>query len=271
MPGMTPASIAEKSSTSNTRARKNASQPGSHRAAELLSIPILEAHLKSLPKPIEDNKIHNLFLSELLEYRAYSAGPDTFTWDLVGWVGGDFNRLWIKTEGDQNIGGGAGMQGDLQLLYGRLIAPFWDFQAGIRFNEVMGPDRSASSRTYAVIGFQGLAPGNFDVETALYISDRGEVSARVTVSADLYLTQRLVLQPRLEAQFSVQGDPKFSTGEGANQTDLGVRLRYEFSREFAPYVGVTWVRKYGETADLARSEGEPDDAIALVVGLRLWY
>ena len=232
---------------------------------------MLEAHMRSLPEPVEDNKIRNFFLFELLEYRAYSAGADTFTWDFVGWIGGDFNRLWIKTEGDQSIGRGNGVQGDLQLLYGRLIAPFWDFQAGLRYNGITGPARSADSRTYAVVGFQGLAPGNFDVEPSLYISERGEVSAQITVSADLYLTQRLVLQPRLEAQFSAQGDPKFSTGQGANQTDIGVRLRYEFTREIAPYIGMTWLRKYGETASIAQSEREPDDAIAFVAGLRLWY
>lgn len=272
MPGMKPASAVSKSSSSKSAVKKITKRPPLNRAAELLSKPMLEAHMESLKtEPIEDNKIQSFLLFDLLEYRAYSAGVDTLTWDFVGWVGGDFNRLWIKTEGDQNIGRGNGMQGDLQLLYGRLIAPFWDFQAGLRYNGIMGPDRSLGSRTYAVLGFQGLAPGNFDVEPALYISDRGEVSVEITVSADLYLTQRIVLQPRLEAQFSVQGDPKFSTGKGANQTDLGVRLRYEITREIAPYIGVTWVRKYGESADIARSENEPDDAIAFVAGLRLWY
>lgn len=103
---------------------------------------------------------------ELLEYRAYNLGPATFTWDFAGWIGGDYNRLWIKTEGDLNLSRGHGVQGDLQLLYGRLIAPFWDFQAGVRFNEIMGPRRPSKTRTYAVVGFQGLAPGNFDVGPA---------------------------------------------------------------------------------------------------------
>ena len=272
MPGMKPAPATSESKASSSSAKKPAKRPPLNRAAELLSKPMLEAHMESLKtEPLEDRKIHSFLLFDLLEYRANSAGVDTFTWDFVGWVGGDFNRLWIKSEGDQNIGRGNGVQGDLQLLYGRLIAPFWDFQAGLRYNGIIGPDRSLGSRTYAVIGLQGVAPGNFDVEPALYISDRGEVSAEITVSADLYLTQRLVLQPRLEAQFSVQGDPKFSTGKGANQTDLGLRLRYEFTREIAPYIGVTWLRKYGDTADIARAESEPDDAIAFVAGLRLWY
>jgi len=152
---------------------------------------------------------------------------------------------------------------------GRLIAPFWDLQLGVRQNLIMGPGRSDNSRTYAVIGLQGLAPGNFDIEPTLYLSDRGEVSGEITVSADLDLTQSLVLQPRFEGQFSFQGDKQFDTASGVNQTDLGLRLRYEITRDFAPYLGVTWQRKYGGTAALARSEGESTDAVAFVLGLAL--
>ena len=272
MPGMKPEPAARKSTTSGSPAKKSVAGPPLNRAAELLSKPMLEAHMESLKtEPVEDSKIQSFLLFDLLEYRANSAGADTFTWDFVGWVGGDFNRLWIKTEGDQSLGRGNVVQGDLQLLYGRLIAPFWDFQVGLRYNGIMGPDRSAGSRAYAVIGFQGLAPGNFDVEPALYISDRGEVSAEITVSADLYLTQTLVLQPRFEGQFSFQGNRQFDTASGVNQTDLGLRLRYEITREFAPYIGVTWQRKYGGTASITRSEREPVDAVALVLGLRLWF
>ncbi len=244
---------------------------GDNRAAELLARTMLEAQMKGLPPPVEDSMIHSFLLFDLLEYRAYNSGPATLTWDFVGWIGGDYNRLWIKTEGDLNLSRGNGAQGDLQLLYGRLIAPFWDLQLGVRQNQIMGPNRSDNSRTYAVVGLQGLAPGNFDIEPTLYISDRGEVSGEITVSADLYLTQSLVLQPRFEGQFSFHGDRQFDTASGVNQTDLGLRLRYEITREFAPYIGVTWQRKYGGTASLARSEGESTDAVALVLGLRLWF
>ena len=252
-------------------ARKWVPPPGADRSAELLSKQTLAQQLNGLPPPVEDAKIHSFVLTDLLEYRAYSAGPDTFTWDVVGWVGGDFNRLWIKTEGDLNLSRGHAAQGDLQLLYGRLIAPFWDFQAGVRFNGILGPNRSAGSRTYAVLGFQGMAPGNFNVEPALYISDRGEVSAELTLSVDLYLTQRLVLQPRLEVQASIQGDRKFDSASGVNQTDLGLRLRYEIRREFAPYIGFTWQQKYGATAGIARSAGESVGPVAIAAGLQLWY
>ena len=152
-----------------------------------------------------------------------------------------------------------------------MIAPFWDLQLGVRTKQNLGSGLDGNTRTYAVIGLQGLAPGNFDVEPAIYISDRGEVSAELTVSADLYLTQRLILQPRFQGEVSLQGDDRFSTGKGVTETDIGLRLRYEIRREFAPYIGVSWFKKYGETAGIARQQGEPTDTVAFVVGLRLWW
>ena len=226
---------------------------------------------KNWPKPVEDSQIYHMALFELLEYRAYRAKAPAMVWDFVGWLGGDHNRLWIKTEGDQNLSRGNGVQGDFQLLYGRLITPFWDFQAGVRYNGITGRNRSANSRTYGVIGLQGLAKHRFDVEPALYFSDRGEVSAQLTVSIDYLLTQRLVLQPRFEAKASIQGDRKFGTAAGANQTDIGLRLRYEVRREFAPYIGVTWLQRYGGTASIARSERERAGAAAFVAGVQLSF
>ena len=244
---------------------------GDNRAAELLSRPALEQLMKPLPPPIEDSMLHSFLLTELLEYRANSAGPNAFVWDFVGWFGGDYNRLWIKTEGRQNLSDGNRGEGDLQLLYGRLIAPFWDLQLGVRAKQNLGSGLHDNTRTYAVIGLQGLAPGNFDVEPAIYISDRGEVSAELTVSADLYLTQHLVLQSRFQGEVSVQGDDRFGTGSGVTETDIGLRLRYEIRREIAPYIGVSWLKKYGETARISRQQGETSDTVALVVGLRLWW
>ncbi len=244
---------------------------GDNRAAELLSRPILEQNLDQLPPPVEDSKLHSFLLFDLLEYRFNSSGPDMLIWDFAGWFGGDYNRLWLKMEGRQKLSDGNRGEGDLQLLYGRLIAPFWDFQIGVRGKQNLGVGFAGNSRTYAVIGLQGLAPGNFDFEPALYISERGEVSAELTVSADLYLTQRLVLQPRFQSEVSIQGDEKFGTGSGVNELDLGLRLRYEIRREFAPYIGVSWLRNFGETASIARSEGETFDTFAFVAGLRLWW
>lgn len=243
---------------------------GDERSRELLSPAELKEHMEPLPAPVEDAMIHSYTLAEILEYRVNSSGPDTFRWDIFGWVGTDWNRLWYKTEGNQQLGGTQTGDGDLQLLYGRLIAPFWDFQIGARTEQSLGRGR-ADVRTYAVIGVQGLAPYLFDVEPSLFISDRGQVSARLTVSFDLLLTQRLVLQPRFEGTAALQSDEKRGMGDGLNETDLGLRLRYEIRREIAPYLGVSWLRQYGETARMSRSEGESSESISFVAGVRLWW
>ena len=244
---------------------------GADRSSELLSAGELEEHMQPLPPPIMDSMFHSFSLLELLEYRANSTGPDTFSWDFVGWYGGDINRLWVKSEGSQDLNSGNDGTSDFQLLCGRLIAPFWDFQVGARAKFNLGSSLSGNTRTYAVIGLQGIAPGNFDLEPALYLSDRGEVSAELTASYDLYLTQRLILQPRFQGEISFKGDDRFGTGEGVTETDIGLRLRYEITREIAPYIGVSWLRSYGQTGRLARQQGESSDTVAFVAGIRIWW
>jgi copper resistance protein B len=245
--------------------------PGDDRSDELLSREELNQHMEPLPSPLGKPKLYSFSLFDLLEYRYNSSGPDQFVWDFIGWYGGDYNRLWVKTAGRQTLSQGFRGDGDLQLLYGRLISPFWDFQIGARARQNFGAGFRNNTRTYAVIGFQGISPGNFDVEPALYISDRGEISAELTLSADVYLTQRLIVQPRFQGELAIQGDPRFSTGRGGTEIDLGVRLRYAVSREVQPYVGVSWLRSFGANARLSREDGETYDRIGLVAGLQLWW
>lgn len=122
-----------------------------------------------------------------------------------------------------------------------------------------------------MVGFTGLAPYWFEVEPALFVSENGDVSARLSATYDALLTQRLVLQPRLDVNVALQDVPKFGVGSGFNNVELGLRLRYEIKREFAPYVGVTWSRQLGATADLARGTGAKVDEVRLVAGVRLWW
>ena len=225
---------------------------------------------KNWPEPVEDSQRFGFLLFDQLEYRMKSGADDTARWDVQGWYGGDYNRLWMKTEGEWRTGGERGGEAEVQALYSRLIAPFWDFQAGLRYDQFSGAgfDRG---RTFAVIGLQGLSPYRFELEPALFISQDGDVSARLTATYDLLLTQRLILQPRLDFDAAVPSAEKFGIGEGVNSVGLGLRLRYEFTREFAPYVGVHWLRRFGETADIARRGGGDVQDLAVVFGVRLWF
>ena len=256
-------------------------QPTSETAAAVPKVPALNERVnaetqsppgtlgKNWPQPVEDTQRFGYLLVDQLEYRLKD-GADTFRWDVVGWYGGDYNRLWLKTEGEWRTSGERGGEAEVQALYGRLIAPFWDFQVGLRYDQFSGAgfDRS---RGFAVIGLQGLARYRFELEPALFISQDGDVSARLTATYDLPLTQRLILQPRLDFDAAVQSAEKFGVGEGVNSIGLGLRLRYEIRREFAPYIGVQWLRRLGETADLSRRGGGRAEDIAVVFGVRLWF
>lgn len=214
------------------------------------------------------SRAYTLLLFDQLEYRSQGSGS-AFRWDVQNWIGGDYNRLWIKTEGLVHTARSQG-EAEAQVLYSRLIAPFWDLQAGLFYERRYrpGPDRS---RVLGVIGLQGLAPYWFDVESALFVSDNADLSARLTATTDLLFTQRLIAQPRFELNGAAQKAEEFGVGAGLNSVELGLRLRYELRREFAPYVGISWVRRLGETAALARRQGDQTGDFAVLAAVRLWY
>lgn len=205
---------------------------------------------------------HVLF--DQLEYRVQD-GKDIVAWDGQAWYGGDYHKVFVKTLGE--ISGGDDVeQAEVQLLYSRLIGHFWDVQGGVRYD--VRPD---PSRTYGVIGLQGLAPGFFELDLQGFVSNKGDVSARLEAEYDILITQRLVLQPKAEISLAAQGVRELGIGSGVNDVELGLRLRYEISREFAPYIGVHWERKLGETADFAREENESVDDLSFVAGVRFWF
>ncbi len=193
-------------------------------------------------------------------------GEGAFLWDGQGWVGGDYNRFWFKTEGEY-VGRGGGLEeAEVQALYSRPVSPYFDFQAGVRQDMQPG-----ARRTFGVVGIQGLAPYWFEVDTALFVSHDGDVSARIETEYEMNLTQRLMLQPRAELNFAFQDVERLGIGSGLSTAELGLRLRYEFKREFAPYVGISWVRAAGATADFVRRGGETPGRLSIVAGLRLWF
>jgi copper resistance protein B len=191
-------------------------------------------------------------------------GRDGYRWDAAGWYGGDVDRVVVKSEGE----GGLGERLDtaeVQALYARAIDPYWTLQAGVRQDLGRG-----ARRTHAVIGVEGLAPYWFDVEGALFVSDKG-VRARAEAWVDQRITQRAILQPRVELNFAAQDEPDARIGGGLSSAELGLRLRYEIAREFAPYAGVTWERRYGVTARYARADGGDTGGVALALGIRGWF
>lgn len=224
---------------------------------------------KSFPSPVGDLNRYTYILADLLEYRPKGNDSD-FRWDVEGWHGGEYNRLWFKSEGERNTALKADYDIDLQLLYGRFIKRYYDFQIGVR-GETQTFRGASVNRAHGVIGIQGLVPYNYEVEAALFISQAGDVSARFSVTKDVLLTQRLILQPRLESNVAFQQVERFTTGRGLNNIELGGNLRYEVRRQFAPYVGVSFDKSFFGTADLVRQDGGDPTQVRFVVGVRMWH
>ncbi len=218
---------------------------------------------KAWPSPVMDHEPVAFFLLDRFEYQAQN-DADALYWDAQAWYGGDYNKLWLKSEG-QRIRGEGTAEADLQILYARRIAPFWHLQSGLRSEMRPGP-----TQNYGVLAIQGLAPYWFNVEASAFFRD-GAMSGRLEAEYDQLLTQRLILQPRIDSSFSTNTDSERRVGQGMNDVVLGLRLRYEITREFAPYVGVTWSRKLGNTADIAHDQGEDVSEAAVVLGVRVWY
>ncbi len=216
-------------------------------------------------QPVHDNERFAVFIGDRLEYQTRE-GQDLMLWDLQAWAGADYHKLWFKSEGVWQMDKEKFEEVQTELYYSRNIATFWDVQMGIRHDLKPDPDR-----TFAALSLEGLAPLWFEVETSAYISEDGDLSATFEAEYDLLLTQRLILQPRFETGVAVQEVKEYGVGQGVNDIELGLRLRYEIRREYAPYIGVSWSRKLGETADLAESEGEDVGVTSFVVGVKFWF
>jgi copper resistance protein B len=203
-------------------------------------------------------------LFNLAEYQARNGG-DGYRWDGEAWIGGDINRFTLKSEGEGTFGKPL-EQAEVQALYSRALDPYWNLQAGVRYDFKPNP-----SRTYATIGIEGLAPYWFDVEGAVFLSDKGDVLGRAEAWYDQRVTQFFVLQPRVEVNLAAQDVRRDGIGSGLTDLELGLRLRYEKSREFAPYIGVSWERQFGDTARFTRARGDDTGGFSFVAGVRTWF
>ena len=219
-------------------------------------------------QPVHDNQVFATLKADRFEHQWREGGVEILLWDVEGWIGSDYNKLYLESEGEVRLDIGEDkIEGaDLELLYSRNISKFWDIQAGIRHDFKPSPARS-----FLALGVQGLAPQWFEIDATAYLSEDGDVSAKAEVEYELMLTQRWVLIPRLEMGLSFQDVPEYEQWEGFTDVEVGARLMYHFRRELAPYVGVSWHRHLGETANRIESEGGDIDSAAFVAGLRFWF
>jgi copper resistance protein B len=212
---------------------------------------------------VHDSAVAYFVLFDQLEWQTGDSG-NGMSWDNKGWIGGDLNRFRFRTEGDS--AGGRLAVASTHFLYGRAIGRWWDIVAGVRQDLRPGP-----AQTWAAVGIQGLAPYWFDVEATAYVGQSGRTHLRFETEYQLLLTNRLILQPLVELEIYGKSDPEHGFGAGLTTADGGIRLRYEFRRELAPYVGVVWSRKFFGTSDLANAAGEKSRGARLAGGLRFWF
>ena len=211
---------------------------------------------------VHDSGVNSMLLINQLEWQGGDGNAQS--WDIKGWVGGDIDRLWLRSEGERSAG--RTESAEAQALWGHAIGPWWDVVGGVRQDFKPG-----DSQTWAAFGVQGMALYNFEAEATLFVGESGHTAARLEGDYDILLTNRLILQPTAELNFYAQNDPQRGIGSGLAESELGLRLRYEIRREFAPYVGVSWNRAYGQTAQYAREEDEDVHQLRWVVGVRLWF
>lgn len=215
------------------------------------------------PHSMHTGGTNSFFLLDQLEYQD-ADDTSVLSWDASGWIGGDINRFWFRTEGER--ANGTTEEAEVQALYGRAISPWWDLVAGVRQDFKPG-----SPQTWAAFGLQGMALYGFEAEATAFLGENGQSALRLEGDYDILLTNRLILQPTAEVNLYGRNDHERGVGSGLANTEVGLRLRYEIVPEFAPYIGVTWNRNHGNTADFAREEGEDDDEARFVAGIRLWF
>jgi copper resistance protein B len=224
----------------------------------------IEAAFPDLPEHgMHQGSSHFMFVADELEWQDADAGS-TLAWDLSGWAGGDIDRLAFRSEGERT--NGHTEEAELQLLWSHAIGPWWETVAGVRQDFEPG-----SPQTWAAFGVQGMPLYGLETEATAFLGEGGQSALRLEAEYDLLLTQRWVLQPTAELNLYGRTDESRGIGSGLSDASVGLRLRYEISRQFAPYVGVSWSRAYGNSAELQRAEGEDTSEARLVAGIRFWF
>lgn len=237
-------------------------EPPSH------SMPPMSSREMARMMQMDDESRTGQVLIEQLEW-LHSSHEDSVGWEGQGWYGNDYDKLWIKSEGEH--GGATPGTARLEVLWDHIITPWWSFQIGARADVSDAIGGGTTERTWAAIGLQGLATGWFDVEATVYIGEQGRTAMHLKSTYDLLLSQRLILQPQIEADIYDRADPDRLIGAGLSELRAGLRLRYEVRRELAPYIGLAGTWRLGGTADRVAAAGFSTDELAFVVGVRAWY
>jgi len=198
-----------------------------------------------------------------LEFRK-ADGPNPLVWKADAWIGKDLHKFWFKTEGKH--ADGKVNELETQFLYSRAIAPFWDLQLGWRHDIKPEPNRD-----WLAVGFKGLVPYQIETDAGLFIGESGQLGLRLEAEYEYLFTQRLVLSPEIALNLHGKNDADVGTGSGLSDLEFGLRLGYQVQREFMPYIGLNWSRKFGNTADFARKEGEDTNDLQIVTGIRVWF
>lgn len=219
------------------------------------------SHMRGMD--MQDDAAQSMLLIDQLE-GFHGRDAQGLSWEAEGWYGTDINKAWFRTEGERRAG--RLEDADAEALWSHAVATYWNTQLGVRQDAGSGP-----GRTWAAFGIQGLAPYWFEVEATAYVGNAGRTAARLRAEYAFRFTQRWFLQPEFETNLYGKDDPSRRIGNGVSDMQLGLRLRYEFTRQFAPYVGVVWVRRFGTTADDLRQQREPVFDQQFVAGVRLWF
>lgn len=215
---------------------------------------------------MHDNEPFFQVIGDRLEHRS-DGDKQIALWDLDAWYGGDYNKFYVESEGKWNTDKDEPETVSMEAFWNHTIRSFWDTQLGIRHDIL----KDKEDRSFLAAGVQGMAPYIFEVDATAYLSEDGDPSAIFEVERDFYFTQRIVVQPRFETEFAFTDVPEYNIGAGFTGVETGLRVRYEISRKFAPYIGVSYEQSLGETEDMLEAAGEDTSSTAFVAGLKFWF
>ena len=184
----------------------------------------------------------------------------SIAWDSYVYIGYDLNKVYIYSEGEK-ADKASSAESENQLVYSRAIAPYWDVQFGVGYDQTEDSDQ-----TWGVIGVQGLAPYFFETRATILVGEDGNIGFRAEAEYEALFTQKLILTPSIGLAAYSKDNLEMGIGSGLSNLTLGARLRYEFVREFAPYIGVEWSKNFGTTDDIT-----PLNEVYATVGLRFWF